>query len=99
MQIEKNVRICDLFDIYGCFLSEKQQKLINEYYFLDNSLSEIAENNGISRQAAFDSLSKSEKKLEEFEEKLSLLQIKKALLKFDENKNAEEILLLIKNLI
>lgn len=90
--LEKNIRVCDLFDIYGSFLSEKQQDFVKEYYFLDNSLSEIALNFNVSRQAVLDALSKSERKLEEFEKKLSLLEIKKLALSLNmEEKNADTI--------
>jgi predicted DNA-binding protein YlxM (UPF0122 family) len=99
LMLEKNIRVCDLFDIYGKFLSEKQQKFVKEYFFLDNSLSEIAENWGVSRQAVLDSLATSQTKLEEFEKKLSLLKIKELLQKLDAQQNNEQIINMLKNLI
>lgn len=97
--LEKNIRVCDLFDIYGSFLSLKQQAFVKEYYFLDNSLSEIATNWSVSRQAVLDSLSKSQKKLEQFESKLNLLQIKKLVQGLQESNKNKQIISKLKSLI
>ena len=47
----KNLHVSALLDVYGEFLSEKQRNLTEHYYNEDLSLSEIAENEGITRQA------------------------------------------------
>lgn len=96
--LEKNIRVCDLFDLYGSFLSEKQQRFVVEYFFLDNSLSEIASNFQVSRQAVLDSLGKSDKKLEQFEKQLSLLEIKKLVLNLDEKSYNKQTIQKLKNL-
>ncbi len=62
-----------LFDFYGQLLTEKQRKFLDLYYGHDLSLGEIAENYGVSRQAVYDSLKRSEKVLNEFEDKLGLV--------------------------
>lgn len=72
--MEKNVEISVLCQIYGKVLTEKQYEIINDYYNNDLSLSEIAENNGITRQAVRDIIKKSESKLYELEEKISLMK-------------------------
>ncbi len=72
--IEKNVEISILCDLYGKLLTEKQLELLNDYYNNDLSLSEIAENNNITRQAVRDNIKKGEKKLFEYEEKLSFMK-------------------------
>ena len=72
--MEKNVKISILCEIYGKLLTEKQANIIDKYYNQDLSLSEIAENEGISRQAVRDIIVKGEKKLFEFEEKLGLMK-------------------------
>ena len=72
--MEKNVEISVLCQIYGKVLTEKQYEIINDYYNNDLSLSEIAENNGITRQAVRDIIKKSENKLYELEEKISLMK-------------------------
>ena len=65
--MEQNVKISMLNQIYGGLLTKKQNEIIDEYYNNDLSLSEIAENHGITRQAVRDILKKSEKKLFEYE--------------------------------
>lgn len=62
-----------LFDFYGPLLTEKQGKMWDLYYQRDLSLSEIAEQEGISRQAVHDLLKRTEKILEEYELKLGLI--------------------------
>ena len=71
--MEKNVKIGILLDIYGKLLTEKQYKLLDDYYNKDLSLSEIAENEKITRQAVRDNLLKGENNLLEYDEKLNLL--------------------------
>ena len=85
--MEKNVKISILCQLYGKLLSEKQLEFIDDYYNNDLSLSEIAENHGITRQAVRDMLKKGEKKLFEYEEKL--LFMKRML---NQEKKIEEIL-------
>ena len=72
--MEKTVEISMLLEIYGKLLTEKQYSLLNDYYNNDLSLSEIAENLGITRQAVRDNKSKGENKLFEFEEKLGIMK-------------------------
>ena len=67
--MEKNIKISILLDIYGKLLTQKQRELLNDYYNNDLSLSEIAENENITRQAVRDNLKKGENKLFEYEEK------------------------------
>ena len=71
--MEKNVKIGILLDIYGKLLTEKQYKLLDDYYNKDLSLSEIAENEKITRQAVRDNLLKGENNLLEYDKKLKLL--------------------------
>ena len=63
-----------LCQIYGKMLTEKQYEFINDYYNNDLSLSEIAENSNITRQAVRDVIKKGENKLFELEEKLSFMK-------------------------
>lgn len=72
--MEEKVKISMLCEFYGKLLTEKQYELINDYYNNDLSLSEIAENNDITRQAVRDIIKKGEKKLFEYEEKLKFMQ-------------------------
>lgn len=63
-----------LCQIYGKLLTDKQYELLNDYYNNDLSLSEIAENLNITRQAVRDNLKKGENKLFEYEEKLNVMK-------------------------
>lgn len=72
--MEKNVKISMLNEFYGKLLTQKQYEIIDDYYNNDLSLSEIAENNQITRQAVRDILKKGEKKLFEYEEKLMFMK-------------------------
>lgn len=71
--MEKNVKVSMLCQIYGKLLTEKQINILEDYYNNDYSLSEIAENNNITRQAVRDNLKKGENKLFELEEKLGIM--------------------------
>ena len=72
--MEKNVEISVLCQLYGKALTEKQYEVLNDYYNNDLSLSEIAENNNITRQAVRDIIKKGENKLYELEENISLMK-------------------------
>ena len=68
--MEEKIRISILLQIYGKLLTEKQFEFMDYYYNEDLSLSEIAENQNITRQAVREILAKSKNKLEEYEEKV-----------------------------
>ena len=72
--MEKNVKVSMLCQIYGKLLTEKQYRFLDDYYNNDYSLSEIAENLGITRQAVRDNIVKGENKLFEYEEKLGMMK-------------------------
>ncbi len=72
--MERNVEISMLCQIYGKLLTKKQYEFINDYYNNDLSLSEIAENENITRQAVRDIIKKGEKKLFEYEKKLEFMK-------------------------
>ena len=63
----KDLRVGALLDVYGPFLSEKQRTLAEHYYFEDLSLSEIAENENISRQAVRDIIRRTGEMLARYE--------------------------------
>ena len=110
--MEEKVKISMLSQLYGKLLTEKQFEFIDDYYNNDLSLSEIAENNHITRQAVRDILKKGENKLFEYEEKLSFMKrmlnqeetLKKVLSeltkiqKTSSDKKVEHILETVKNL-
>ncbi|MDR0570564.1 MAG: hypothetical protein LBG71_05030 [Clostridiales Family XIII bacterium] len=73
MRLEEAPRMIMLHDFYGGLLTDRQQKIVASYYGDDMSLSEIAEEMGISRQGVHDALRKAAAALEEYEAKLRLL--------------------------
>lgn len=59
-----------LFEFYESLLTEKQQSYMQLYYADDFSLGEIAEEFGVSRQAVYDNIKRTEHILKEYERKL-----------------------------
>ena len=68
----KDLNIGFLLDFYGDILTERRRDALDFYYNNDMSLSEIAEEMGISRQGVRDLIKKAEEELFFYEEKLGL---------------------------
>ena len=66
----KDLRYSQLFDTYGALLTEVQREMCEQYFLYDLSLSEIAEEKGVSKQSVSDTLKKSRELLDYYEEKL-----------------------------
>ena len=75
-----------LLDFYGELLTEKQRECFDLHYNEDLSLSEIAEQLGISRQGVWDNIRRAESAMEAVEEKTGLLS------RFEENRRTLETL-------
>ena len=71
-------------DWYGAFLTERQRSLVRQYAYEDCSLGEIAEREGISRQAVRDAILTAESELKDMEAKLSLIDTNEKLLRLIE---------------
>ena len=69
MQPDSREYLIELYDLYQRLLTEKQQMYFESYYFLDLSLSEIAENYNISRNGVYDQIKRVEQSLYDYEEK------------------------------
>ena len=63
-----------LYDFYGELLTEHQKEIYEQFIVEDLSLSEIAKDAGISRQGVHDLIKRCNKILEEYEEKLHLVE-------------------------
>ena len=63
-----------LYDFYGELLTAHQKEIYEQFVLDDLSLSEIAEGAGISRQGVHDLVRRCQKALEEYEEKLRLVE-------------------------
>ena len=70
--MENREYTCTLFDYYGNLLTEKQIEYFQDYYFDNLTLSEISENNNISRNAVHKTIKDAEEKLIFYEESLKL---------------------------
>ncbi len=68
----KNYEIAVLIDFYGEMLTAKQRDFLEYYYNDDLSLSEIAENEGITRQGVRDAIKRAETQLQEMEARLGV---------------------------
>lgn len=66
----KNLDVVVLADYYGEMLTENQRKFLEYYYNDDLSLSEIAQNEGITRQGVRDAVKRAESQLFDMEKKL-----------------------------
>ena len=67
-------RMAMLFDFYGDLLTDRQREFYDLYYNEDLSLSEIAENYGISRQGVRDVIVRAEAAMTEIEDKTHIIR-------------------------
>lgn len=71
--MEKIVEQALLYDFYGELLNDHQKYIYEEFVLNDLSLSEIAEEQGISRQGVHDLIKRCNHMLASYEEKLHLV--------------------------
>lgn len=72
--MEKIVKQALLYDFYGELLTEHQKQVYEDVILNDYSFTEVAEERGISRQGVHDLIKRCNKTLEEYEEKLKLVE-------------------------
>ena len=72
--MEKFVEQTLLYDFYGELLTERQQQVYVSVVLEDYSLSEVAEDLGISRQGVHDMIKRCNHTLEEYESRLHLVE-------------------------
>jgi predicted DNA-binding protein YlxM (UPF0122 family) len=70
----KDLSVAYLLDFYGDVLSDRKRSVLDDYYNNDLSLSEIAQDLGISRQGVRELIKKAEEELNFYEQKLHLAQ-------------------------
>ena len=103
MVLDKFVEIANLLEIYSSLLSEKQKEYLEDHFENDLSLSEIAKNNNVSRQAIYDNIKRGIALLYDYEDKLKFYQIKKnireELMNLKENYTKEKLEKIIENLL
>ena len=72
--MDKRLRLWLLLDWYGSLLTDRQRAMLEQSLNEDCSLSEIAEREGVSRQAVRDAILRGEEQLEQYEAKLGFLK-------------------------
>jgi hypothetical protein len=91
MENDKRQDLISYYELYNSLLTEKQREYFEDYYFYDLSITEIALNHDISRNAVFDQIKRINKALEDYENKLNLSKKIDKIAKMDFDKK-EEIL-------
>ena len=93
MTFEKREEIIRLYDFYGVLLTDKQKNYFESYYFDDLSITEIASNFEVSRNAVFDQLKRVSLILIEYEEKLKIVEKTSKIEKLELSKPLKEEIL------
>ena len=70
--MENRDEIIELYDLYSNLLTEKQRNYFEDYYYMDLSISEIADNYSISRNGVYDQLKRVVDSLRKIEDGLKL---------------------------
>jgi len=97
--MDRKIYLNILYDCYKDLFTDKQQMYFEMYYWDDLSLSEIAENNNVTRNAVHNQLKIMEEKLEELEDKLKLSDKKEKIIKLLKNKIDDDLLEKIKGIL
>ena len=66
----EKIQFMRLWDLYGKLLTPTQQEITDMYFNLDLTVSEIAEQKGISRQGVSECLNLCKKQLKDYDDKL-----------------------------
>jgi len=74
MELDEFLEVSLLLDYYKNLLSDKQKEYMLEHFEEDLSLSEIAKNHGVSRQAVYDNIRRGMKILKTYEEKIGFCE-------------------------
>lgn len=74
--MKKNIYLNEIYVYYKDLFTEKQQQYFEDYYLNDLSLSEIAENYSVSRNAVHNQIKIVEEKIIEYEKILGLQEKK-----------------------
>ncbi len=73
-KLQEILELSRLYDFYGELLGDHKKQIFEDYVLNDLSLSEIADETGLSRQGVHDVVKRCSKKLREYEEKLCLVK-------------------------
>ncbi|WP_319370285.1 YlxM family DNA-binding protein [uncultured Ilyobacter sp.] len=95
MELSDFLEVSLLMDYYKNLLSDKQKEYMLEHFERDLSLSEIAKEHNVSRQAVYDNIRRGIKILKEYEDKIGFYkreqEIKDSLLKLRKEFTLEKL--------
>lgn len=101
--MEKIVEQGLLYDFYGELLTEHQRRVYEDVAFHDMSLSEIAEEQGISRQGVHDLVRRCDRTLADYEKKLHLMEkfekVKQKVAEIESMSSEESVKLLARQIL
>ena len=95
--MKEQLYLTNLYDTYSSLLTDKQQEYFEDYYFNNLTLSEISENNEVSRSAVSKALGEIETKLNNYEDKLRLVSKYKEVMLAINDSNLKEVVMEILN--
>ena len=90
--MENHIYVTSLYDYYKGLLTQKQQEYFEDYYFDNLTMEEIADNNGVSKNAVSKSLIEVKDKLEEYENILRLYKNKQKIIEVLEQEELDKII-------
>ena len=90
--MENQIYVTSLYDYYKGLLTQKQQEYFEDYYFDNLTMEEIADNNGVSKNAVSKSLIEVKDKLEEYENILRLYKNKQKIMEVLEQEELDKII-------
>ena len=85
------VYLNELYDLYNSLLRDHERLIFEDYYQNDLSLSEIADNESVTRNAVHKTIKNVETKLLDYEEKLKLYNKKEKIIKAIDNNDIDSI--------
>lgn len=88
--MEKDLYLINLYDCYNKLLTDKQRQYFEDYYFNNLTLTEISENENVSRNAVHKQLKEVNSKLKYFEDKLNIFEKNNKLLKLSVNEEIKK---------
>ena len=101
--MEKIVEQGLLYDFYGELLTEHQRRIYEDVVFHDMSLSEIAQEQGISRQGVHDLIRRCDRILRDYEDRLHLLEkfnrVKDTVAQIERTSSEENVKLLARQIL
>ncbi len=93
------LQLSQLLSTYGAMLTQKQRDIVAMYCDCDCTLSEVASEQGISRQAVRDTVVKAEKTLTALENELHIAQLARDLLVAVEEENYARVTQIAKKFV